>query len=174
MIRVLKNPKTFEYLKFKESVLSEFFPWFWNTGSTRGLEKDGYVDVKYYSHTLLSRPEGPQKHSQVVSDYFDSYLRVVEQIFKYNNLSSDYFFLRAGLNCVHPMLGIQKTVPHIDHDIPHKNVIIYFTDAGGSTHVEGEKHDPSEDDVCLFVGEHFFELPKNDRRIVVVGTFVDF
>ena len=177
MIEILKNPKTPEYLRFKASILSPFFSWYWNRDSTPGFQKSGYSDIPYYSHVLLTRPDGipygqPHRYSTPVSDYLSSYIQIVDEIFKYNNIFDNYFFLRAGLNCVHPISGMEKSIPHEDHTVPHENIIMYFTGAGGSTYVENEEHNPSEDDVCIFTGEHYFDMPKNDRRIVAVGTFV--
>ena len=65
---------------------------------------------------------------------------------------------------------MQFTNPHTDHSFKHVNLLIYLTDNGGKTFVEGEEHEPSEDDVILFTGEHFFELPKKGRRIVIIAT----
>ena len=175
MIEILKNPKTPEYLKFKETVLSPFFPWYWHRSSTFGYQKSGHFDLPHYAHVLLTRPDSissGQPYSIPVSDYLGSYVKIVDEIFKYNNIFDNYFFLRAVINCIHPIPGMDKSIPHEDHNIPHENIIMYFTSAGGSTHVENEEHNPSEDDVCLFTGEHFCDVPKNDRRIVVVGTFV--
>ena len=64
------------------------------------------------------------------------------------------------------------TLPHTDHDFPHKNMLIYLTDAGGSTFVEGEEFAPEEDDVIIFQGEHWHELPKQKRRVVLVMTYI--
>ena len=49
---------------------------------------------------------------------------------------------------------------------------MYFTDAGGSTFVEGEEHNPKEDDIILFTGEHYMETPADNRRVILVATMV--
>ena len=64
------------------------------------------------------------------------------------------------------------SVPHEDHEYPHKNMLIYLTDAGGSTFVEGEEFAPEEDDVIIFEGIHWHELPKQKRRVVLVMTYI--
>ena len=60
------------------------------------------------------------------------------------------------------------------HHFPHKNILLYLTDTGGKTFVEEEYHDPKEDDVIIFSGNHWAELPKTGRRIVIVNTIYIF
>ena len=57
-------------------------------------------------------------------------------------------------------------------DFPHKNMLIYLTDAGGSTFVEGEEFAPEEDDVIMFEGLHWHKLPRKERRVVLVMTYI--
>ena len=38
--------------------------------------------------------------------------------------------------------------------------------------VEGEEFAPEEDDVIIFQGEHWHELPKQKRRVVLVMTYI--
>ena len=47
---------------------------------------------------------------------------------------------------------------------------MYFTDVGGRTFCEKKEHDPQEDDIILFQGEHYMERPKKDRRVILVST----
>ena len=51
-------------------------------------------------------------------------------------------------------------------------MLIYLTDAGGSTFVEGEEFAPEEDDVIIFEGMHWHKLPKEERRVVLVMTYI--
>ena len=52
----------------------------------------------------------------------------------------------------------------------HVNFITYMTDSGGSTYIEGEEHQPQEDQTIIFEGEHYMKLPEKYRRIVLVAT----
>ena len=75
-------------------------------------------------------------------------------------------------NCTLPSDTAEFSSPHIDHDIPHLNFLLYLTANGGSTFVEGEEHKPEEDQAILFSGNHYIQLPKRGRRIVLIATIM--
>ena len=158
-IRVLENYKTSEYKQFKKLVMSDTFPWHY---------QDSATGMPFYCHGLLGRPEDGG-YSNVCSQHAEFGMFVVKQILQHNNINFK-FFLRSSLNCVHPDNDVQLSQPHIDHDFPHINIIIYLTDTGGKTYCEEEFHDPKEDDVILMIGEHWMERPKVGRRIISVNT----
>ena len=58
----------------------------------------------------------------------------------------------------------------IDHTFPHFNFIVYLTNSGGNTIVEEDTHEPIEDQPIIFTGWHYMQLPKKERRIVLVAT----
>ena len=60
---------------------------------------------------------------------------------------------------------------HEDHTFPHKNVLVYLTDAGGETYVGDDVFYPEEDSVLLFQGPHCHAMPKDKRRVVLVATY---
>ena len=93
------------------------------------------------------------------------------EIFECNDIQAGCIF-RMCLNLVCPCSGVQLTVPHQDHIYPHKNILVYFTDAGGETYCESDVHDPREDDIIIFEGEHYHKLPEKDARIVFVATYL--
>ena len=84
------------------------------------------------------------------------------------------FFSASCSKLIHSNQGIQLSQPHEDHDFPHHNLIVYLTDTGGETFVENESHDPKEDDVILFTGEHYMKRPVKDRRIILVATIFSY
>ena len=157
-INILKNYKTPQYTEFKKLVLNNEFPW-------RYLDSD--TGIYFYGHGLLTRPEG--KYSEAISQYSEFGMSVVDEILQHNNIQYK-FFLRSALNCLHPDNDVQSSAPHVDHDFPHINVIIYLTNTGGKTYCGDEFHDPKEDDVILLTGEHWGERPKVGRRIILVTT----
>ena len=87
-------------------------------------------------------------------------------------------YLRISLNCVHAEDEVYNSLPHIDHQYPHGNVIMYFTDSGGKTFCESKSagvydyHDPSEDDIILFSGKHYMQSPIKGRRVILVTTIL--
>ena len=170
----LKLPETDEYNRLKQEVLSVDFPWFFNSHSTMTGAKN---DLSFYSHVFLAGPVQPdyafpdqKRYSQTKSQYIDSFDRVLDQIFDYNNMNVNCVF-RMNANAVHPTQDSVLSEPHVDHYFPHKNLLIYLTDAGGETHVEGESFSPSEDDVVTFEGLHWMSPPKLKRRVVLVATY---
>jgi len=185
MILPLKNPNTDNYKSLKNFILSEDFPWFYHETSTFDCNSDlkyssenKYGNLPFYGHTLLDRPDGPKKYkkiSEVKSQYFNLAYNVFEEILNFNNYELGYFYIRMNVNCVHSDTDLQYSMPHVDHRFPHKNIIVYLTNSGGSTIVDDNKYDPIEDDIIMFEGEHYLEKPKKNRRIILVSTiFTDF
>lgn len=176
LIKKLNNPTTFSYNSFKTFISTENFPWYYSSytsvSSENSIEYQNHVNLPYYFHHFLVRPDGfPQKTPIVNSEYFDTVSNIFLEIFEHNNIKINYF-LRICANCVHPSEQIVNSVPHIDHLFEHKNAIIYLTNAGGSTLVGNDSHNPKEDDVIIFGGElHYHQTPLKDRRIVLVATF---
>ena len=75
---------------------------------------------------------------------------------------------------VHPRNGIQLSEPHLDHNFPHYNLLVYLTNSGGETFVENEVYSPKEDDVIIFTGKHYMKRPSDDRRVVLIATILPF
>tara|TARA_Y100001938_G_C8061868_1_gene417797 strand:- start:395 stop:886 length:492 start_codon:yes stop_codon:yes gene_type:complete len=156
-------PKTRDYLDLKSEVLGEFFPWY----RTRNQLDDFY----FYSHVFLERPEVagfPKK----ISNHLELFQVVFTQICQNNDDMEINYLLRMNGNAIEPLSSNPKIgAVHEDHTFPHKNVIIYLTDAGGETICGDEKFFPEEDSACLFEGPHCHALPEKDRRVVLVVTY---
>lgn len=176
----LKNPKSDIYYQIKEFVLSGDFPWFYKQDTHVILGDVGdYQSPPFYSHQLLGRPGSkdlPGKmYPEKTSNYFDNFYPFLEQVVSENDLQVSTF-LRFNVNCVHPQDDKRLTVPHVDHQFPHMNLLVYLTDAGGETVLmEGDESvafHPAEDDIILFQGLHCMRPPEEKRRIVLVATFV--
>jgi hypothetical protein len=176
-IRQLSNPKTQNYLKFKHDTLDDvYFPWFWNPAATPELTApNGCADIGFYSHTILDAPHrfpGKQDryYSKSYSPLLDEVHNILLDILYHNNINVITFY-RMAINCVHPTGNNKPTVPHTDHDHPHKNILVYFTDPdGGETMCEGDKFLGKEDDVIMLDGIHNHRPPSQKRRIVLVAT----
>jgi len=144
-------------------VLSDDFPWFY--------EKNPKDDFSFYSHVLIERPHYDRRYPISTSQFTDLANDVFNDIVNHNNLQVDCLY-RMNINAVHPWFyNPDTTAPHLDHDFPHKNFLLYFTDAGGDTICEGQRHEPIEDDVIIFEGEHCHRFPLRDRRVVLVATY---
>lgn len=170
MLAVLDNSKTNNYCLLKETILSQKFPWFYTSATTEGDGLTGHVNVPMFGHTFIARPEmhGWSKHD---SDMYQLSVDVIREILCENEYySNEYFILRLASNCVLPSDGVQFSLPHIDHNFPHYNLLVYLTNSGGNTFIEGYEHKPEEDQCILFTGKHYIQLPKKERRIVLVAT----
>ena len=171
MIQLLQNSKSDNYYLLKNTILDKQFPWFYSETTTPNEKSiKRHRDVPMHSHTFIQRPEmfGFSKYD---STAYQLALDVVREILTENNiLTNSYFVLRLSTNCTYPSEGIQLSMPHVDHNFPHLNILTYLNSAGGSTFIEGEEHEPIEDQSILFSGEHYIQLPKKERRIVLIGT----
>ena len=188
----LNNPKTKLYTEIKNNILKGSIDWCYLNETTSEFDKStresyNFILKKYnqegkilfntpmYNHIFLARSNNNQLYTKVFSPYIDSINQMYCEILNtnINIIKSFNMMCRCAANAVEPS---QKeniiTVPHIDHDFPHKNMLIYLTDSGGSTFVEGEEFVPEEDDVIMFEGMHWHELPREERRVVLVMTYV--
>lgn len=176
---LLKAPDTETYRAMKTLVTGNDFPWYWTNFTVQNAEESEYNQEGFYSHVLLARPRWDNIEGTLfptpASNYFQQIYPAIEEIFDYNNYSVNCLY-RVNANCVHP--GEKKmTPPHVDHQFPHKNMVIYLTDAGGPTILTDESftpvdsHVPAEDDIAIFDGWHCMIPPSHKRRIVLVVTF---
>lgn len=173
MIKVLRNEKTENYRKLKQGILSPEFSWYWVLNATT-TDLSGHDNFGYYSHTVLRRPgDGvPRFYSVPSSNVLELANDVIYEILRGNNIEPKVFY-RINVNCVHPTERNLPSAPHHDHDIPHKNLLIYLTDPNeGETFVEGESYLGHEDAAIVFEGLHYHKPPKRGRRVVIVCTFL--
>ena len=191
MIKILKNPKTEEYNKFKERVCSNKFIWTYSSNTNNGFEyAEGFEDVPFYSHCLLERATLTIPYSSVNSHETKCAAEIFNQIMVHNNLSYKTLY-RMNLNCT-SYVGKKLSPPHVDHDYPHQNMIIYLSKFdGGKTHVFKKKWPESEltikptdmkysfkgeeDDIITFDGLHYHCMQPpdiNQRRIILVATYL--
>jgi len=159
------NPLTVNYNNLKNLILSGDFPWF--------VGKNDFDNFHFLSHPFLTRPESGPKYPTVTSVYVDLAYQVFVEICEQNNINVECVY-RMGANMVFPSVNSDLVSnPHVDHQFPHSNMIIYLTSSGGSTIVGEHKYAPVEDGVFVFEGEsHYHELPKVNPRIVFVATFL--
>ncbi len=165
MITQLHNPHTQTYRRFKSDVMSSAFPWNYFHG-------DGASPAHYY-HTILARPgfeEALMPTQQ--SDWLNIANKVLLEIFMANNIKVKSV-LRMVVNCTHETDG-HTTPLHMDHNFETNNIVVYLNQFEcGATNVEGESHNPKEDDIIIFDGFHSIEQPCNGtRRVVLVATYL--
>jgi hypothetical protein len=72
------------------------------------------------------------------------------------------------------------TPPHVDHDFPHKNFILYLTQpsSGGNLKIYKNKkwntYQVKEDEAIIFEGMHCHSpvTTPGERRVAIVATFI--
>ena len=165
MITQLANPHTQTYRRFKSDVMSSAFPWNYFHG-------DGASPAHYY-HTILARPgfeEALMPTQQ--SDWLNIANKVLLEIFMANDVKVKSV-LRMVVNCTHETDG-HTTPLHMDHNFETNNIVVYLNQFEcGATNVEGDSHNPQEDDIIIFDGFHSIEQPCNGtRRVVLVATYL--
>lgn len=177
----LNNTFSPTYFELKKYILSADFPWYWNPKATPDdVDTGDYQDVPFYSHVFLARPRWKSMvdklYPQQQSVLLDRFYPLLDEIVQFNSLNVNSF-MRINANCVHPQDDSRITIPHNDHQFDHKNLIIYFTDAGGETILFDENnqkqyYDPKEDDIVTFEGLHCMNPPKKQRRVIIVATYI--
>ena len=187
LITKLHNRKSQHYYEIKKAVLSSNIPWNYfeqatpNTVVSKSVENyNDYEDSPFMSHEVLIRPNPHDdlwfpEPSRPSVDFIIPFLKEICE----DNKIKVNSFMRINLNTNFPTKFNKLTIPHLDHQFPHKNIIVYFTDAGGETVVYDENrnafsHFPEEDDIITFGGEylHCIRPPKEKRRIVLVATYI--
>ena len=172
MLKVLQNPTTNLYHRFRNLVLSGDFAWHYGMSTdTEEENPPGHMHMEFYGHTFVTRQEATY-YSESTSVFTSDSIEVLREIIDYNKLFESYVFTRAAANCTFPNEGAQLSQPHVDHNFPHFNLIVYLTDTGGETFVEDEIHIPKIHDVILFRGKHYMKRPTRDRRIILVATIL--
>jgi len=176
MINKLKNPNTPLYKEFKEWVTGDQgFTWSkMNTGYVGGADEGNF---EFFSHPFLQRPE-LNMYSLPVCPNLVQLVELYQQLIEANpdKLTRSSFLLRANANLVTPIVNKNedRSLLHTDHNFEHQNLLVYLTDAGGNTYVEGECFEPQEDDIILFSGEHYCIRPEKKDRVVLVLTIFNY
>jgi hypothetical protein len=178
MIEELKNPLTREYLAFKNEIFTTQFPWYWNEDSVINDNKN--ESVPFLGHSILQRPCDINEYfifPNPNSTYTQITNIILDQIFQHNKINLNCVF-RINVNLTIPIPNADSTKIHVDHEFPHKNLLIYLNNSDGNTILCDENDNdidlsgPKEDKIILFEGKHYHYLPSKSRRVVLVCTFM--
>ena len=170
MINRLKNPRFYSYQQMKELFTGPNLSWSYSQDLQFEQPPEGHQRMPFMSHNILIRPEHigyPTK----ASPYFNMVCFALKEIHEFNDVKIKGLY-RINANLTFPTAPLLPSIPHVDHDFPHENVLIYLNDTGGDTVVDGEHYSPHEDDVITFGGEkHYMYPPEKGGRIVIVATY---
>jgi len=185
-IIVLKNPKTELYKKTKELITGQGMLWYHCPQATSNPHdkiyesetQEQYSNTPFFSHCVIERATGKFPCSKIASYYSEQMVDCVLEILDHNQININNIF-RMNVNMTYYVENPLYTMPHIDHDYPHNNMLIYFNDvSGGEVKVYKDNkwhiHKPNEDDVILFSGLHCHRTPQkpNQFRTALVTTFI--
>ena len=173
MINRLKNPRFYYYQQMKELFTGPNLSWSYSQDLQFEQPPEGHQRMPFMSHNILIRPEHigyPTK----ASPYFNMVCFALKEILEFNDIKIKGLY-RINANLTFPTAPLLPSIPHVDHDFPHENILIYLNDTGGDTVVDGEHYSPHEDDVITFGGEkHYMYPPEKGGRIVIVATYETF
>jgi len=162
------NDQEKKYLE-KEIINGEYFPFYWNKDQT---VNDG---LPYFGHILKHR----DAFQKINSPYYYFFYEILKRFCKKHKLKIKQV-LRGAVNLTTP-LDIKTGIIHRDHQIKHKQFILYLTDSKkGYTYLYNNKHKLIKkikakkykiacfDDQLHSVG---YPSHKEKRRLVVILTF---
>jgi len=185
-IIILENPKTDNYKILKEKILSENFPWFYSEYTTDDVSDvlyeskttEEYRNIPFFTHCLVERPSSVFPVSKVTSYDIQLYTECINEIAKHNEFRINVIY-RMNVNRTIYNGSSLYTMPHVDHDFPHNNLLIYLTEVtGGEIKVyKNEKwhiYKPLEDEIVMFNGLHCHKTAQkpNEHRVAIVTTFI--
>lgn len=155
-------------------ILDTNFPWYFLNGAVAEDDKNWF-----FFHTILTRPEGHSIYeNRVNADHSDMFVDMLETFCENNNLECNKIF-RISVNLVFPNGNLESLI-HVDHNFPHKQLILYLNDSPTSmTNVYNENQTEIIHKITAekFKGAsfnalpHSVTLPTEGRRVVIVYTF---
>ena len=167
--------------------LGPYFPWFWQDRQTTDdketvksnfptalREHIDFYNGAFLSHTLLHRTEienvkHTERPSNEISQYWEFFLEIFHGFTVENNIKYTNIF-RANLNLTW-YNGDWHTAPHLDHDWPHSNFIMYLTDCeDGQTIVWPEDFSTSYMIPCIQYTAVTFKQHWHAHRYPAAGT----
>jgi len=182
-IKQLDNPKTEEYLKLKDIILSSEFTWTYKGSTNPALNVDDEVFTAnpIYQHSIVAGVDVNPSFlvPRVESRLSDHVFVVIRQILDFNKIEYNQIH-RCVINQIHYWDG-KPSPPHKDHyNFYHRNCIIYLNefddgqiDVYSDDGQEKQFHKPYEDDIVTFDGLHHsvHQPAPMQRRVVIVFTY---
>ena len=146
-------------IDFEERFFNDYFPWYWSPKTT----KNGFP---YLSHIVIHKHDPDKIYSTVWNDFKP----ILIDLLKRNNLKLQKV-LRCNVNLsTHWGTYSEVTEPHVDHEIPHYNCLVYINDISekGETYIFEEtykENEPSPTEVTVL---HKVK-PEKNKAIIFNG-----
>jgi hypothetical protein len=154
-------------------ILKSNFPYVYRTQCVPG---DGN---SFLVHNVLERPEKRTSKELYQSKYFEELGQILISFCRKNNIPLKEM-LRVAVNLTFNN-GSKQSPIHIDHNYPHKQLIVYFNDCkdkNAYTVILNEKNKvfkkikPKQyKGICIDALPHYAIFPKKGERIIGVFTF---
>jgi len=134
---MVKSMDMSHYIKpISDRVLDDGFPWYYENGSTSSR-------FPFMSHSVVPRYDLNKPNFFVTSDLFEPIVNLIDLFCKFQHINFKKV-LRINFNMMFSF-SEKHTDPHVDYDIKHKVIILYFSDSNGDTLVFDQKFDPIRD-----------------------------
>jgi hypothetical protein len=120
------------------NVMGADFPWFWQATQTHDRRpyfweehipeelRPNYevCNAPFFSHTLMARSFDREQSGTIVSPYYEVFAEIFHKFLRDNGLTCRRVY-RMNLNLT-THHSSAHTVPHLDHEYPHNNFIMYL------------------------------------------------
>ena len=154
-----------KYYINKEIINNLSFPFYWNEHQ---VNED---NLPFLSHVMKSRD-----NESINSNIFYFFKGILDNFCIKHNIKYNKI-LRACINLTFlNKINIGKI--HKDHEIPHKQLIIYLNDSDGNTYLYDDNKQLVKEIlyeqykiVCFDNCFHSAEFPKSKRRLICIITF---
>ena len=147
------------------------FPWYYQRSTS--------IKYMFFGHTLMTRnDELPHNQGHINSNYYEPFANIFLKICKENNIEVNTI-LRGSINATGYFPDKHGDI-HCDHEVPHKNFILYLNDCvNAPTYIFNKKNQliktttPCKYKAVFFCGPHAqgFCAPY-EHRFVLVFTFI--
>ncbi len=156
----------------EKTILNNNFPYKYRTQCVPG---DGN---SFLVHNVLDRPEHRANAQSKQTPYLEDVCQILISFCRKNNIKLKEI-LRAAINFTYNN-GKDKSPAHVDHDYPHKQLIVYLNDCDKKAHTVIldnnnkilKKIRPKKyKGVCFEALPHYAIFPKKGHRVIGVFTF---
>lgn len=178
MIQIIDNILLPEEITIiNNEILGDNFPWYLQKSST------SQDNIPFFSHVLVNRSNDINSAGEINSEYFYFFKQILDRISKNSNIKVGRIY-RASLNLTYPTLNQFHGAPHIDHNFPHRSLILYLNNSSGNTVIFKDTNnndliitnevEPKQGRAFLFNGMTYHAIKPckgNDVRAICVFTF---
>ena len=149
------------------TLLGSSFPWYYNASQVE------YDERPYLSHALLLRDQNEPN-----SMYFEWAKELTFNFCDKHNIPIKLFH-RASINLCWPHEKYKGSSVHVDHNFPHKQLIIYLNKSTGDTFIHDKKGKKilktfkykQYKAICFDSEMHSMNYPKKGVRLSLIVTF---